>query len=115
LSQERIFRTLISFGLTRTDIKVYISLAKKGPQKGKELRNSLKMPKQQLYPCLKNLQSKGLVTTTCKFPILFSAIPFEKVLDLFTKANIEEAERVIQNKEEILSNWRCITANNSES
>jgi sugar-specific transcriptional regulator TrmB len=114
LSQERIFRTLISFGLTRTEIKVYISLAKKGPQKGEDLRNSLNMQKQQLYPSLKSLQSKGVVTVTIERPAIFSALPFEKVLDLLIKADIEEVQRMIQNKEELLSSWRSIAHNNSE-
>jgi len=67
------------------------------------------MQKQQLYPRLKSLQSKGVVTATCKRPALFSAIPFENVLDLFTKANMEEAERMMQNKKELLSIWRSMT------
>jgi sugar-specific transcriptional regulator TrmB len=73
------------------------------------------MQKQQLYPCLKSLQKKGVVNATCKRPALFSALPFEKVLDLLIKANIEEAERMIHNKEKLLSNWRSMTPNNSES
>ena len=112
MSQEKVYRTLASFGLTRTDAKVYIYLAKKGPRKGKDLCNSLNMQKQQLYPCLKNLQSRGVVTATCKRPVLFSALPFEEVLELVTKANIEEAEHLMQNKEELLSAWRVMEPKN---
>ena len=112
MNQERVYRTLASFGLTRTDAKVYIYLAKKGPRKGKDLCNSLNMQKQQLYPCLKNLQSRGVVTATCKRPVLFSALPFEKVLDLFMKVSIEEAEHLMQNKEELLSAWRVMEPKN---
>jgi sugar-specific transcriptional regulator TrmB len=72
------------------------------------------MQKQQLYPCLKNLQSKGVVAATCKRPVLFSAIPFEKFLDLVIKASTEEAERMIQNKQKLLSSWQSMTPNNSE-
>jgi len=71
------------------------------------------MQKQQLYPCLKSLQNKGIITATCKHPVLFSAMPFEEVLDLFTKANIEEAERMIQNKEELLLTWLSIIRKDS--
>ena len=108
IEPKRVIRTLASFGLTRTDVKVYIYLAKRGSQKGKDLCNSLKMQKQQLYPCLRSLRNKGVVTATCKRPVLFSAMPFEEVLDLFTKVNVEEAERMIQNKEELLFTWRSI-------
>lgn len=109
MSQERVYRMLVGFGLTRTDAKVYVYLAKRGARKGKELCDSLKMQKQQLYICLKKLQSKGVVIATRKRPLLFSAIAFEKVLDLVIKANIEEAERMIHKKEELLFNWRCMT------
>jgi sugar-specific transcriptional regulator TrmB len=40
------------------------------------------MQKQQLYPCLKNLQKKGVVNASCNRPALFYALPFERVLDL---------------------------------
>jgi sugar-specific transcriptional regulator TrmB len=66
------------------------------------------MYKQQLYPCLKSLQSKGIVTATRKRPAIFYALPFEKVLDLFIKANIEEAQQTKQNMEKLLSIWQFI-------
>jgi sugar-specific transcriptional regulator TrmB len=72
------------------------------------------MQKQQLYPSLKSLQSKGVVTATIERPAIFSALPFEKVLDLLIKADIEEVQRMIQNKEELLSSWRSMAHNNSE-
>jgi sugar-specific transcriptional regulator TrmB len=73
------------------------------------------MYKQQLYPCLKSLQSKGFVAATNKRPALFSALPFEKVLDLFIKANIEEVQSMIRNKEELLSIWQSMILNNSRT
>jgi sugar-specific transcriptional regulator TrmB len=73
------------------------------------------MQKQQLYPCLKNLQSKGIVTATSKCPALFSALPLEKVLDLLIKADIEEVQRMIQNKEELLSSWQSMTLSDSRT
>jgi sugar-specific transcriptional regulator TrmB len=66
------------------------------------------MPKQQLYSSLKRLQSKGIVTATCKRPALFSALPFEKLLDLFIEANIEEAQQTKQNMEKLLSIWQSM-------
>jgi len=59
------------------------------------------------------MQSKGVIEAS-GYPACFSAMPFEKVLDLVVKSNIEEAERMIQNKEELLSTWQSITHNNSE-
>jgi sugar-specific transcriptional regulator TrmB len=113
LSQERVFRTLENLGFTITDTKVYICLAKKGPQKGKDLSTFLKMTKQQLYPCLKNLQKKGVVNASCDRPALFSALPFEEVLDLFSEVKKEQAKTLQESKDELLSTWRSITNKSS--
>ena len=66
------------------------------------------MNKQQLYPSLKNLQSKGVVSVTLEHPAQFSAIPFEKVLDLYLKTKMEEVRRIQQSKDQILNDWQSI-------
>jgi sugar-specific transcriptional regulator TrmB len=109
MSQERVLKTLESLGLTKLDAKVYIFLGKKGPQKGKDIAKALKMPKQHLYLILKSLQSKGIVNATLERPARFSAMPFEKTLDLFVKAKLEEAQRIEGGKDEILSDWQSIS------
>lgn len=106
MSLERVLRTLEGFGLKRMDAEVYVYLAKKGPQKGKDLADALKIRKQQLYPILKNLQETGIVTSNLEHPTLFSAVAFEKVLDLLVKANLEQAQAIKETKEELLSSWR---------
>jgi sugar-specific transcriptional regulator TrmB len=115
LSFELLIETLVGFGFKPTDAQVYIFLAKKGPQRGKDLVNSLKITKQQLYPSLKNLQERGIVNSTHERPAIFSAVSIEKVLDAFIKARMEEIQRMIQNKEELLSSWRLMAHNNSET
>jgi sugar-specific transcriptional regulator TrmB len=115
LSFELVIETLVGFGFKPTDAQVYIFLAKKGPQRGKDLVNSLKITKQQLYPSLKNLQERGIVNSTHERPAIFSAVSVEKVLDALIKTKIEETERMIQNKEKLISSWRLMPRNNSET
>ena len=107
LSLELVIDTLVSLGLKRIDAEVYIFLAKKGPHRGKAIANALKITKQQLYPSLKNLQNRGIVKSTLKRPALFSAVPIEKVLSTFLKTRTEENQRMIQNKEQLLSSWKA--------
>ncbi len=95
--------TLVGLGLTRIEAQTYIFLAKKGPHARKDLTSALKLTKQQLYPCLKNLRKKGFVTSTLERHVIFSAVPLEKVLDNFIKAKVEEAERIKQDKQDFLS------------
>ena len=69
-------------------------LAKKGSLKAKDLADALKIPKRQLYSILKNLQAKGVVTACHKQTTTFSALDFEKTLDLLVKDNIEQAKTI---------------------
>jgi sugar-specific transcriptional regulator TrmB len=100
--------TLTSFGLKRIDAQVYVFLAKKGPHKGRDLSNALKLPKQRLYPCLNCLKHKKLINSTPNRPALFSAVPFEEALDLLVKAKMEEAQHTQQNTDKALSDWQSM-------
>ncbi len=108
MSQEQVLKTLLGLGLTRLDSQVYIYLAKKGPQKGRDLLRGLRIQRQQLYRSLKNLQSKGIVSATFEHPAGFSAISFDKVVDLFIKSKMVEAQLIQEKKGEILSSWKSI-------
>jgi sugar-specific transcriptional regulator TrmB len=108
LSQEKALKTLESLGFTQLDAKVYIFLAKKGPQKAGDVAKCLKIPKQSIYFVIRNLQSNGIVTSTVERPARFSTVPFERVLDLFVNAKMEEAKQVQRNKDAILSDWQSI-------
>ncbi len=109
MGQERVFRTLLGLGLTDTDSKVYVFLAKRGLLRAFEMSKTLKLNKVQVYRSLQNLQSKGLVAATLEHPARFSAVPIEKVLDLFIKAKMEEAQEIQRDKAEILSIWDSIS------
>lgn len=102
-------RTLESFGLKRIDAEVYVYLAKKGPQKGTNIADALKIRNQQLYSILKTLQDKGVVTASPEYPALFSAVAFEKALDLLVETSMEQAKAIKETKEELLSSWRDMT------
>jgi sugar-specific transcriptional regulator TrmB len=114
LSQEKVLKTLVNLGLTQWDAKVYIFLAKRGPIKATDAAKALKISKQRIYPIIKSLQSKGIVNSTLERPARFSAAPFEKVLDSFLKAKIEQVQRIRQNKDELLSDWQSITIAESD-
>jgi sugar-specific transcriptional regulator TrmB len=114
LSQDQLLKTLRTLGLTIMDSQVYIFLAKKGTQKARDIAKPLKMEKQQIYRSLANLQSKGLVNSTLERPSRFTAVTFEKVLDLFVKTKLEEAQQIQQNRDELLSVWQSINIGESD-
>jgi sugar-specific transcriptional regulator TrmB len=109
LSIERVLKILEGFGLSRIDAEVYVYLAKKGPKKGRELANALQIAKQQLYPSLKNLKNKGIVTVSRERPALFSALAFEKVLELLITIKIDQAKAFKDTKKELLNSWRSMS------
>jgi sugar-specific transcriptional regulator TrmB len=113
MSIERMLDTLVSLGLTRTEAQAYVFLAKKGPRKGKDLANALKLTKQQLYSTLKSLRVKGMVNHTRERTAQFSAVSLEKVLDLFMKAATEQAKALQASKKELLSSWRSMLETDS--
>ena len=114
MSQNKVLKTLEDLGLEQPEAHVYIFLGKKGPQKAIDIARALRMPKQALYPVLKDLQRKGLVNATIERPSRFSAEPFERVMDLFVKEKMEEAQRIQKNKKEILTDWQSIKIKEDE-
>jgi sugar-specific transcriptional regulator TrmB len=113
LSLERVLRTLEGFGLDRLAAEVYVHLAKKGPQEGADIADALKLRKHNLHAILKTLQDKGVVTASVKYPLMFSAVAFERALDLLVEANIEQAKVIQETKDELLSEWREMIKRNN--
>jgi sugar-specific transcriptional regulator TrmB len=109
LSLERVFKILEGFGFSRAGAIVYIYLAKAGPQRYRDLMRGLRMPKDQLYSELKRLHQKGVVTRSSEHPALFSALAFEELLNLFIKANVEQARALKEAKEDLQASWRSVT------
>ena len=114
MSQDNIQTALSNLGFSRSNARVYIYLAKKGPKKASEIAKNLKMTKQQLYPIIKSLQKRGVVTSTLERPARFSAVQFEKIIDLFTKVKMEELKRIQKNKNTLLEDWRSIFIKETE-
>ncbi len=114
MSQDKVLKSLVSMGLTRTDAKIYVFLAKRGPQKAQDIALAMKIAKQRLYPSLRRLQSTGLVNATLEHPARFSALSLEKALDLFAKVKLEEAKNIQQSKDSLLSDWQSIVVKEAE-
>lgn len=112
MSLKRLLETLAGYGLNHSDAKIYVFLAKKGPHTGKNLATTLNMPKSQLYPCLRKLENKRIVIATHERPAQFSAVPFEKAIDLLVKAKLEEAQRTQQNTHKALCDWQSMLKEN---
>jgi sugar-specific transcriptional regulator TrmB len=109
LSKEWMLKTLVKLGFTETDVKVYVYLATEGPRKASDITEALRIYKQQLYRSLKNLQSKGIINASPEYPARYSAVLFEKILDLLIEAKTEQQQALQKSKKELLSTWQSIT------
>jgi sugar-specific transcriptional regulator TrmB len=108
MSLERLLQVLAGFGLKRSDAIIYVFLAKNGPCSGKDLATALNLPKWQLYSRLGNLTKRQIISATTERPAFFSAVPFEKIIDLLIRAKIDEAQLVQENIENTILDWRLM-------
>lgn len=109
MNHARINKALTDLGLSQTDANVYIYLATNGPQKAEKIVETLKLKEQLLYQSIAKLKDKGIVSSAFEQSALFSALPFDKALELLLKAHLKEAQTLEQDKNEILSKWKAIT------
>ena len=110
-----VFKSLAGLGLDENEVHIYLYLTNEGPQKARNIGKALNMSTQRIYRSLRKMRVKGIVNTSSEHPACFSAVPFDIVLDLFIRAKIEVAKNMMENKEELLSSWRSITAKDEEA
>ncbi len=102
------YKTLTTLGFTATDAQVYVYLTTEGLQKARDIAEALKLYRRQLYRSLENLQRKGIVNASPENPARFSAVPFEKILELLIQTKKEQHKELQENREELLSAWHSI-------
>lgn len=99
-------KILESSGFAALEAKVYVYLAKRGPQTAKEITLGLRISKQKLNPILSSLRDKGIVVSCLKHRIQFSALSIEKVLDFQVKKSVNQAKSIKEAKEELIACWQ---------
>ncbi len=113
MNHERIMRTLTSLGLSQIEASVYIYLASEGPQRTEQIGDALNVQEQLIRQSLESLQDKGVVFSALEKLPSFSALPFDKALELLVKAHLKEAQIIEQDKDDILSRWRKMLKNST--
>jgi sugar-specific transcriptional regulator TrmB len=106
LRLEHVLKILESSGFAVTEAKVYVYLAKKGPQTLTEITHGLGMSKQRLSPILSSLREKSAVASNFKPTTQFSALSIEKVIDIQVNKTVNQAKSIKKAKQELLASWR---------
>ncbi len=115
MSLKKFLDALSGLGFRRSDAKIYAYLAKKGPLKARDICAEMTLTKQQVYPCLKNLQKRGVVHASSERPALFYAVPFESVLTMLATQKINEAQEAGKYKVDIQPTWQETGAADAKS
>ena len=106
MSLERIFKALLSLDLSHIDARVYIFLALTGPKNTLNIVNNLKISKQQISQSLLHLQNRGIIFADLENQNEFSALPFEKALELLIKTEKAKTQILQETKKSLLSDWK---------
>jgi len=114
MSLNRIFKALIELGLSQTDARVYTFLAIKGSKTANQICDTLNVNKQIIYPSLKKLRNNRIVTVNRKRPSIFSAVPFETVLDMLIKKKFQQSEKILEKKKELVRSWKSLDWKNNK-
>jgi len=102
---EGIEWVLAEGGLSAKEAKLYLYLAKNGPQKAIEISKNLKIHKVEVYRYLRNLENKGLAESTLERPQRFVATPFVQVLDSLIAERKKTSTALENRKRELLKQW----------
>ncbi|HLN88779.1 MAG TPA: helix-turn-helix domain-containing protein [Candidatus Binatia bacterium] len=109
MSLNRITQLLDLLGFSALDVKVYIYIAKLGPLTNEEIASRVGIPFEQLNPVLQKLTKKRVITSMLKNHLVYSALPFENLIDEFIKSEINQAEEIRMNHQQLISAWKNLT------
>lgn len=106
MGEESLKSVLKDFGLTETEVQVYLCISRHAPISGTDTAQLLRKDKAQIFRTIKNLQTKGFIEATLEIPMRFTPIAFEKVLEITIKEKKQQAERIEESKEQLLAYWK---------
>ncbi len=98
-------KTLMNLGFEQWDAEVYAFLALNGAQKASTIAEAIRTYERRVYLALEKLEKRKIVSGTSDPRAYFIAIPFDELLDLLVKANLQEARRIEQNKDNLVALW----------
>ncbi|MDW8034744.1 MAG: helix-turn-helix domain-containing protein [Nitrososphaerota archaeon] len=105
---NKLFEELSEYGLTPNETKVFIQLLKLGPITASEIGRSLGISRTEVYNILTSLQNKGIIEASLDRPAKFSAVGFEKALDILIDAERKKVMAMERNKESLMEIWKNV-------
>lgn len=100
--------TLLGFGLSNNEIRVYIHLARSGVRKAREISDALSLHRTETYRILRDLEKRGLVSSILEKPLKFMATPFEETIDILIKTKKQKIKLLERQKKNLVNIWFSI-------
>jgi sugar-specific transcriptional regulator TrmB len=114
-SMKKINESMIHYGLTPNQSKVYLYLTKTGEKTASGISKNLNIPRTESYHLLNSLEQKGIIFSIFGKPTKFNSVPIDDALTIIID---NEKNRILDlelKKEKILTLWNTIPKHVGES
>lgn len=115
MSKEWIMKTLTAQGLPRIDADIYVYLITEGPNDRKQIGQALNLTRCEISRSLTHLKDIGIITEIPERPVMFSALSFDRVLELFLESKKEQTRDLQETKEKLVSSWQAMLHRNNQT
>lgn len=107
-SLSSIRKALMKFDLSRSEIRVYLYLARSGPKKAQSIAEALSIHRTETYKILRRLEKQGLTSCTLERPMRFIAAPFTEALSNLLESRRQRLRALEMRKEELVKLWSSL-------
>ena len=108
ITLEKIKNELISFGLTKSQAKVFIYLGKYGAKTASEISKALQLPRTETYHLVNSLQNLGLVTAELTHPTKYTAMEMKEAVTTLVKQEQDRIDTLAVKEESLSEMWNAI-------
>ena len=105
---DSLLASLLEFGLTQNQARVYLFLSKNTSKSAPEISKSLKIPRTETYHLLNGLQSKGITIAAFGKPTKFQAVPFDKSINILVSNERTRLDELEKQSLYMISQWNMI-------
>jgi len=105
---DSLLTSLLEFGLTQNQARVYLFLSKNTSKSAPEISKSLKIPRTETYHLLNGLQSKGITIAAFGKPTKFQAVPFDKSINILVSNERTRLDELEKQSLYMISQWNMI-------
>jgi sugar-specific transcriptional regulator TrmB len=107
IRSEKDVENLVAIGLTKTQAKVYLTLAILGKANARTIWKNSGVARQDIYRILTELEEKSLVEKIVAAPTEFRAIPLLGGLSVLLKRRVDEYNETEKKARELLDRFRA--------